>query len=95
MFKDSTTLRHFALKQVGNEYLPSEVVFKGKKYDVYFEWCDDEEVETNDRPMNGIVQFVRADNHYLDWDFTYWVYRKNDKLVLGDFYIHPELEAAE
>jgi hypothetical protein len=94
MIKDSTTLRRFAKEQMGDEYYPSNIIFKGKRYTVYFEWCDDGEVDEQDRPLNGIVQFVDPTSEF-SWFVTYYVYRNGDNLRLGaDIQIHPELEVA-
>ena len=100
MIKDSTRLRHLAKDVLGQEYYTPTVTYKNRDYTVFFEWCDDDQVDDAGNALNGSVQFEPIDSSLgLSWHYGYFCHRNGNTIKLGDFDSHPnieeDLEAAE
>lgn len=91
--KDSPTLRRYARDQIGFVYSPAQINYRGRDYQVFFEWCDDEEVNERDEPMNGLVMFEPCHSATgLSWHYAFMVRRRGTTLVLDELDCHPNLE---
>ena len=91
--KDSPTLRRYAREQIGLEYTPTRITYQGRDYLVFFEWCDDEQVNDQGQPMNGVVMFEpRHSRNGLSYHYAFMVRRRRTILVLDELDTHPNLE---
>lgn len=91
--KDSPTLRRYAREQIGHQYTPTWITYQGRDYQVFFEWCDDDEVNDQDQPMNGVVMFEpEHSRNQLSYHYAFMVRRRATGFVLDELDIHPNIE---
>ena len=91
--KDSRVLRRYARDQIGYVYSPQLITYRGRDYRVWFEWCDDEQVNAQDEPMNGVIQFEPCESRGgLGYHYAFMVRRRGSRLLLDELDCHPNLD---